>query len=216
MWTEVDMKRVIPYSALELKTFALKNNVYSNPYFVIDDFLDAETLDEFDSYLQTYVTEGVDNTSPYHMISELKFSSAYCRSNKFDDIIHHQVMRINEKMFRAEIACVTQARYTVYGAGDQIPWHTDEYIFPTSEHSIHQFFQRKLTACLMLSKQEEYTGGEFSIMAIGHRPDASIHTMDIDRGAMVIFPAYVQHRVAPILSGQRRNVTYRFNGPQWT
>jgi predicted 2-oxoglutarate/Fe(II)-dependent dioxygenase YbiX len=213
----MEIKRIVPYAASALKTFALKNPVQSNPYVLIDNFLSEEEIDEFDRYLRNTYTRPstVDDTSQYHTIKDLRFSSAYCDSNKFDDIIYDRVMELNRNVFKFDISTMTQARYTTYNPGDQIPWHTDEYIFPTSDYPIGHLSQRKLTAILMLSDRGDFLGGKFSIMVPGADPAYAIHTLELDRGSLIMYPAFTSHMVSPVTSGQRRNVVYRFNGPQW-
>lgn len=68
--------------------------------------------------------------------------------------------------------------------------------------------RRKLTMVVQLSDPASYEGGMLEIMPSGHVIAASTA-----RGAAVLFPSYLLHRVTPITRGQRQSLTIWAHGP---
>ena len=80
-----------------------------------------------------------------------------------------------------------------YGEGDFFDWHSDFSVGPAST--------RKLSLSVQLSHGDEYEGGDLEFM---------INTDHVKaprtKGAVVIFPSFVLHRVTPITAGTRRSM----------
>ena len=74
---------------------------------------------------------------------------------------------------------------------------------------------RKLSASIMISKKENFLGGDFEIFCLDDGPDKALHKISIDRGSMIMFPSFVMHRITEIFAGTRRALIYRFSGPKW-
>jgi PKHD-type hydroxylase len=68
--------------------------------------------------------------------------------------------------------------------------------------------RRKLTSVLQLSDPDAYEGGALEIFATT-RPRA----MSRRRGTLLVFPAYVLHRVTPVTRGVRQSLTAWSLGP---
>jgi PKHD-type hydroxylase len=87
---------------------------------------------------------------------------------------------------------VQVARYTEHGIHD---WHADINM-PQM-----QGLQRKLSAVLLLNSPKEYEGGALEVK--DGNPEAPLK----EAGDMIVFPSFVEHRVAPLLSGVRYSAT---------
>ena len=75
-----------------------------------------------------------------------------------------------------------------YKKGQKFDWHFDvTHVQPT----------RKLGFSLQLSHSKDYEGGDLEIF--GCDPDLKFR----DRGALIVFPSYVWHRVTPVTKGER-------------
>jgi PKHD-type hydroxylase len=120
---------------------------------------------------------------------------------KFSQAIIHA----NNQNFKFNIFPVQNndiLNYNVYNSEDsaEYSWHMDGVK--------DQNFDIKLTALLNLSAVE-YTGGDFSFFYNG--------PVDIPEfkstGSILIFPAWVPHRVTPVLSGQRISLAQFISGP---
>ena len=69
---------------------------------------------------------------------------------------------------------------------------------------------RKLSVSVQLNASEEYEGGSFEIDQSG-APNA---LGPRSKGAMILFPSYVLHRVQPVTGGIRYSLVTWFVGDQ--
>ena len=93
-------------------------------------------------------------------------------------------------------------QYTVYDSpGVGYEWHVDLIHAPWS-------LQRKLSLTLQLSHEADYDGGELQF-----RDGAGVLAAPRERGLVVAFPSWAQHRVAPVARGVRRSVVAWVGGP---
>lgn len=67
---------------------------------------------------------------------------------------------------------------------------------------------RKLTAVVLLSREEDYRGGDLKI----HTPDERA-TLPRTQGSIFVFPPWVWHEVTRITSGDRFTINMGFYGP---
>lgn len=86
-----------------------------------------------------------------------------------------------------------------YPEGGKIEWHTDIFAGPAST--------RKLSVSVQLSPRDSYGGGELEVCPHGRIEDFS------DQGDVVIFPAYIPHRVRPVTCGTRHALIAWIHGP---
>ena len=80
-------------------------------------------------------------------------------------------------------------QFTVYGAGHKFDWHLDIGAAAAS--------LRKLSISVQLSGENAYQGGGLQFISA---PDV---TMPKTRGAAILFPAYLAHRVQDVTEGVR-------------
>lgn len=91
-------------------------------------------------------------------------------------------------------------QYTEYfDNGGHYDWHQD--IGP-GELSI-----RKVSVTIQLSDTDDYEGGDLEILR-GGSPEKTIR----GKGATVIFPSYLLHRVTPVTRGTRRSLVLWLGG----
>jgi PKHD-type hydroxylase len=86
-----------------------------------------------------------------------------------------------------------------YGPGEFIDWHLDCAYKQTST--------RKLVATILLSSPRSYKGGGLEFSATAGRPPRE------QIGDGLVFPAFLSHRVKPVLSGRRRVLVAWAHGP---
>lgn len=92
--------------------------------------------------------------------------------------------------------------YNIYNQGDEYSWHSDG---TDTEHN----YDQKYTVLINLSEQS-YTGGEFEIFDNGIK-----EIKNFKSGSILMFTSHIQHRVKPILSGERITLTYWMIGPKF-
>ena len=95
---------------------------------------------------------------------------------------------INQTHFRFQIEGMEVPHVIEYEPGHQSFWHMDI--------TDDQTTNRKLTMLVFLSDSSEFTGGKFSVYP---------ESLDIDQnqGNLLLFPAFLLHKVDPILTGTR-------------
>jgi PKHD-type hydroxylase len=109
---------------------------------------------------------------------------------------------LNSQVYRFELSGFSDLfQYTVYdGAeGSHFGWHVDQ---------VRQASHRKLSLSLQLTDPALYQGCDLEIHA-GSQTIAAPRT----RGALIAFPAYMLHRVTPIVSGTRKALVVWTAGP---
>lgn len=89
--------------------------------------------------------------------------------------------------------------YVEYGAGGGFEWHSDLTAGRASN--------RKLSVSLQLSAPEDYEGGELELCPHGVMKGFR------ERGSVLVFPAYIPHRVLRISRGTRRALVAWIHGP---
>ncbi|WP_193367363.1 2OG-Fe(II) oxygenase [Pelagibius marinus] len=108
---------------------------------------------------------------------------------------------VNNRFFHLKLAGFTEPlQLGCYGPEDHYGWHLD---IGRGENRI-----RKLSFVVQLSDPEDYDGGVLQITTDG-RPTAMLH----EQGAMIAFPAFILHRVTPVMRGLRRSLVGWIGGP---
>jgi PKHD-type hydroxylase len=98
---------------------------------------------------------------------------------------------------------VDSIQYTEYlGGGGHYDYHLD---IGSGGASL-----RKVSIVVQLSDPSEYDGGEFQLLR-GRFPE----TLPKNKGAVLIFPSYLLHRVTPIESGVRRSLVMWVGGTHY-
>lgn len=118
------------------------------------------------------------------------------------------VLRLNAQFFRYDLSGVVTFQYAHYDGAEagHFDWHKDygkDYGAPDQE-------PRKLSMSIQLSDPAQYEGCELEVRA-GNLTDVAPRT----RGAVIVFPSYVLHRVTPITSGVRKSLVVWAVGPEF-
>ena len=94
-------------------------------------------------------------------------------------------------------------QYAEYANDDGYDWHADLLRGQT--------LQRKLSICVQLSLPDEYEGGDVEAKLSGR----DTITASREAGDALMFPSFVQHRVAPVTRGVRRSIVAWYLGPSF-
>ena len=111
------------------------------------------------------------------------------------------------QIFGVSVNKKADIQYTEYHAseGGHYNWHHD------INWNRDDGYDRKLSITVQLSHDNDYTGGDFTFNEV-ENPNASEVRQ---RGTVLIFPSYLQHKVSPVISGVRRSMVAWFEGPPW-
>ena len=94
-------------------------------------------------------------------------------------------------------------QYTEYeGNGGHYDWHLD--IGPESIN------HRKVSVVVQLSDPTEYEGGDLEL-----QPGNNSFAVPRKKGAIVLFPSFILHRVTPLTSGLRRSLVLWAGGDHY-
>jgi PKHD-type hydroxylase len=67
---------------------------------------------------------------------------------------------------------------------------------------------RKLSMVVQLTDPSEYEGGKLQFMI-----NRSVLDAPNDKGTVIFFPAYLNHRVTQLTKGKRNSLVFWFHGP---
>lgn len=104
--------------------------------------------------------------------------------------LQEALWRANQVQFKFDLDSCEALQLATYDQGGEYDWHLD--IGP-GEAAL-----RKLSASVQLSDPDDYNGGDLEIWGAPR--------MLKSRGALVVFPSYMLHRVGPVLSGRRQSL----------
>ena len=109
----------------------------------------------------------------------------------------------NQDLYNLDIVGFTERfQIITYKTGDHIDWHID--IGPRGQS------MRKLSMVIQLSDPATYEGGDFEIFAF-YQADR----LPRERGAVLVFPSYLLHRVTEVTAGERKSVVCWVGGPHY-
>jgi PKHD-type hydroxylase len=117
--------------------------------------------------------------------------------------LEEAVMVMNAEFFKYDLfGILAPFQYTIYDSaeGGHYDWHVD-----LVTKSIEP---RKISLSLQLSDPSRYEGCNLELA-----PGDGTYVAERARGALIAFPSYVLHRVAPIESGTRKSLVIWINGP---
>jgi len=70
---------------------------------------------------------------------------------------------------------------------------------------------RKLSLIVQLSDEKSYEGGTFEIKSVTGEP-LDVPENALSRGSVIVFPSYLEHRIAPVISGVRHSLVGWYHG----
>lgn len=189
------------------------NQDIARPYHIVRGFFTDIQVDSILSYMTTQQSvEGlvgkpsIDQDYSFAPDHDLrKCSVTYIQQDDhnqwFLQAIEQLITDSNDSLWQFDIADYSQpARMMSYDSTDHFnSWHMDAGPGATR--------YRKLTAIVMLSDVGDFTGGNFQIACYG--------TIPLNKGDIVIFPAFTMHRVTPVITGSRRTLVHRAIGARF-
>lgn len=141
------------------------------------------------------------------------------------DIVNYQAG------WRYDIGEAEQFQFTVYEKDDHYNWHTDgqcDHWCARQSSVFHNIKPeemnlkytaeptllgtvRKISVSAILN--DDYEGGELLFSTI--EKEATVQTTKIEakKGDLVVFPSFIEHKVAPVTKGTRYSVVVWYGGP---
>ena len=98
-------------------------------------------------------------------------------------------------------------QFTKYKPGQYYGWHCDSWEGVYTQEGSSKGKIRKLSVTVSLSDEKDYSGGELEFDFRQQSPDKRNQTKEckeiLPKGALVVFPSFVWHRVKPVKKGVR-------------
>lgn len=135
-----------------------------------------------------------------------KSKVSWVKDKKVLNLLYDFVDIANKNTFKVSIYKQAQVQFTEYlsSEGGHYNWHHD------IDWNRNDGFDRKLSVTVQLSSSDEYEGGDFTFSEC-----ESPNQQSKEKGTVLIFPSYLQHKVSPITKGIRRSLVAWFEGPKW-
>jgi PKHD-type hydroxylase len=128
---------------------------------------------------------------------------------KFNNIIAHY----NDKSFNFDLYGFNYLQFAKYNVGDKHEFHMD---LPLGSKNVDYNLMenlRKLTVVLLLNEPGvDFEGGNFQI---NHFSEQFPWETNLKKGSVLMFPSFLLHKVAPIISGNRQSITVWAVGPKF-
>jgi len=130
----------------------------------------------------------------------------WVQDSEIFQLLWHYVQQANRNAFGFDVTSFASIQYTEYYGSNKgkYDWHEDV------QWDIEAAYDRKLSVTVQLSSPDEYEGGMFEFGNGIEQPDGIKN-----KGSVLVFPSYIQHRVLPVTSGTRKSLVAWFEGPRW-
>jgi PKHD-type hydroxylase len=112
-------------------------------------------------------------------------------------------LKANFDLWKFDLTTIRDAiQYTEYDGNEEggYDWHMDMGRFPYSH--------RKVSITVQLSDPDDYEGGDLEIWTGGVEPIKAPR----QKGAVVIFPSFLMHRITPVTKGVRKSLVLWVGG----
>lgn len=128
---------------------------------------------------------------------------------KFNNLIAHY----NDLYFNFDIYGYNYLQYAKYEPGGKHEFHMDLPMDgKTVQYNLLEHL-RKMTVILLLGEPGiDFEGGEFQI---NHFSEQYPRNTNLKKGHVIIFPSFLLHRVAPVISGVRESIAVWPVGPKF-
>lgn len=183
-------------------------NRFAPNFVTLHDFLTPEDCERLISRFDTRETETGSLVGEITAPDIRRTDVVWLDGEGMDEWIMRRMMdlvaEVNRDAFDFSLGGFDEAlqltRYRAETLG-HYDWHSDRGGQGFSRY-------RKLTVVVQLAPCESYEGGDLELNATG-RSEA----MPRSRGAAIVFPSYVLHRVTPVTRGIRHSLVTWVHGP---
>lgn len=138
--------------------------------------------------------------------SILRWMDIQGRDKDIVSIIMSFIKQANKFTFGFDIIELSEVQFTEYhGSNNGVyNWHNDLLLDDVS------FYMRKLSFIAQLSDEADYEGGNLEFF-VYDQPGEGFR----QKGAVIVFPSFVPHRITPVTSGTRHSLVSWVEGPRF-
>ena len=207
------------------------------PCFIVNDALDPEGCRNIIKQLKDQVEPGThmdSNTGELIKSDTRKSGVKFFRDDTLNARLRELVDIANhEAGWRYDIVDQEMAQFTSYDGAEQqtYDWHTDGQCdhWCARESSLFHNIKleemnlkytpdprllgtvRKISVSAILN--DDYEGGELLFSTIEKDSTVKITNIKARKGDLVIFPSFIEHKVAPVTKGTRYSIVAWYGGP---
>lgn len=191
---------------------------------IFDSFLDKKFLEYLDS-LHNNILENVPiekaqvgfekdaREDDKHRVTQLRWLNKTTPElyENAQGMLNHYINQANMDWFGFDLSGICRyVQHTEYNKGSFYEWHQDSFLGESKEG----VYERKLSFTVQLSDSDAYTGGDLEFLDIPSTPELKEKLRQ--KGTVIVFPSFLQHRVTEITEGQRHALVGWREGKQWT
>ena len=202
------------------------------PCFILNNVLSPENCDDTVKELKDQVIVAQhqhENKLELSQNSDIRDSGVHWFNNpNLSNIIRGCVDIVNyESGWQYDIRDQETFQFTKYTKDQHYGWHTDGHGCHKSARksaNLHnsdtlQYTRqtnllgtvRKISVSAILN--EDYEGGELQFKTLTPMGKVQIATVKGNKGDVIVFPSYLNHRVTPVTKGTRYSVVAWYGGP---
>ena len=162
-----------------------------------------------DKFIQSIIDVGESQKLEEANVGGKSSTSNNIRSTKISWITDKNILlTLKDKIFEVnknknwnyDITDMFPFQYSVYYENDHYDWHVDVGSIQLGQK------ERKISFSLILN--DNYKGGELEF-----KDSNKNMSLDLNKGDMVTFPSFLEHRVKPVLNGTRISLVGWMLGP---
>ena len=198
----------------------LAEKMFFIPRFVVDTEMFTSGECDFirDYFRNNYKTTNGGEYANYNIPQQRKADVVLLDSappdllwmwEKFNNLIAYY----NDKYFNFDIYGYNYLQYAKYEPGGKHEFHMDLPLDgKTVQYNLLEHL-RKMTVILLLGEPGvDFEGGEFQL---NHFSEQYPWNTNLKKGHVIIFPSFLLHRVAPVISGVRESIAVWPVGPKF-
>lgn len=146
-----------------------------------------------------------DGSVSYHRQSKVGFFIPTAETEWIFERIKDVAEQANNTSFQMELSFFNSIQFSKYEVGDYFDWHMDLIL-----ENVPQLLSRKLSMSVILSEPSSFEGGNLLINRTSL--NMPVHTVKQEQGAVVLFPAFVHHKVTKVDKGERYSLVAWMEG----
>lgn len=185
-----------------------ENYSYAFGYNILDDEMIKLVYSEASKKEEIEALVGDDKKSLDIRSSKISWITPSDENAKLYQTLVGAVNHLNDKFFRYNLSYIEDLQFTAYSAKDKghYNWHTDSAALrsPINDH-------RKLGFSILLNDPSEFEGGDFYVK--NSKDDMKVP--ELKKGAMILFPSFLLHKVSPVTKGTRNSLVGWVRGPNF-
>jgi len=194
---------------MELKPiFPLNREINQTNYYWFENGFTSEEVDKIvkDSKKHVFQKAQIIRNNPNESVrkSNVKWLPYDKQWEWVYDKLTDYITEANKTLWGFNLhTIIDNIQYTEYeGNGGHYDWHLD-----IGPYSINH---RKVSVVIQLSEPHEYVGGDLEL-----HPGNSSFAVPRKKGAVILFPSFILHRVTPLTSGLRRSLVLWAGGESY-